>query len=407
MSKPRGSIGSTLIVGAFVLASCGDDAHSSPDLIPTGACRESLDCTSPCQSAEHCDPLGGYACVPLASTDGGTQLDASMMPIDVEDSGSDDEDAAIPMSVAPTRMGARSVNRTRSDFLTSEDHESARGERRMFCARTCDSRLCREPGHVCSSRTGFCRPGCDETQTVCESSKVCDRTLKRCVSQDGECESEIDCGIFDGRLLERGRRECSMQRCRFIPGTKSNVDIIESSRSSALEVEQPAKDQRIEAAAVDGFVFRFATPGQTIIATILTRPHRSVRDAAKAAVWAAFVPSDEAADGIGLARGGRMRNGEWSEAQAELIPDTRYYFLVLAMARGEVVAESDLIPFTIGQAYARAGDSCFEDDAFCASDEVLICAQGICRTPCLSDLDCEGLSCGPPGWRGVRARLCL
>jgi len=129
-------------------------------------------------------------------------------------------------------------------------------------------------------------------------------------------------------------------------------------------------------------------------------------DASHAAIWTAYLEAKRALEGVTLADGGSMNDGVWSPTTPEIPSDTQLYVFVVGYNQGDLVAQSDLVPFTVGMAWPKPGDACDgRAGDFCPGTS-LLCASGSCRTPCVSDDDCIPTSCDLPGLHGVAARLC-
>jgi hypothetical protein len=97
--------------------------------------------------------------------------------------------------------------------------------------------------------------------------------------------------------------------------------------------------------------------------------------------------------------------------------DSQLYLLVLGYNEEQLVAKSELIPFKVSEPVIQPRTPCNVGDGVFCGDSGLVCADGLCRTPCLSDFDCadehrqreagEVPSCSEPGILGIKARLCF
>lgn len=121
------------------------------------------------------------------------------------------------------------------------------------------------------------------------------------------------------------------------------------------------------------------------------------------------MPREEVEMGVRLSQGGSVVRGAWSAAYPDLSSYDELFFVAMAIKRGEIIATTDSIPFSVGPAYQAHGDSCsLGENALCPSDVPLICHKRRCRRPCLSDLDCRGLG-GEACFRvlAVDSKICL
>jgi hypothetical protein len=147
-----------------------------------------------------------------------------------------------------------------------------------------------------------------------------------------------------------------------------------------------------------------------MVLSIVERQFTSLPDAQNAALWTAYLERAQAEDGVILADGGVIVNGQWRAEKRELPHGTLLYFVALGYDRGELTASSDMIPFIVGPTLPRPGDACpgIFDGQFCGPDTALICVGGTCRAPCLSQNDCpELLLCVDPGiLPNVVGRVC-
>jgi hypothetical protein len=388
-------------------ASSGDDTWSGP--APTSTCpKEKARCSDLCSRAEDCDHgKGGHVCwLPDPQT-----MAAPVKRV------TDSADVRRPANAQDASSASDSTD-------AGEDSDAGPDEVRHMpvpqalgsCARACSTALCSDPQAVCSSHDGFCRPGCDDIRPSCGAGQACDFVSKRCMDLDAHCVSVNDCAVFDRQLTQHGVVSCEDQRCRY---RLNSLDSIQPLRSSipnddahTLNVQAPLPGQRIKPVDVASFPFQFDVPAQVIVAAVLTRPIKSLEDGAAAAVWTAYLDQGAALRGVTLAAGGENRDGEWQRYADDATPvlpiDKQLYFFVLGYERGQLVAQSELVPFSVGEARIQPGAACIVPGAFCPNSG-LLCADDYCRTPCLSDDDCaaEGRSCSEPGMSHVAARLCL
>lgn len=250
--------------------------------------------------------------------------------------------------------------------------------------------------------------------------------MKRaCFDLEGACKSANDCPVFDDRLVDskrgaraRGVVTCEEERCRYIANPPDLVIAVKTTVANetlrTVNVQAPLAGERIVPERLPTLTFQFDVPAQLLVATILTREIKSLEDGAAAAVWTAYLDHSEALAGVQLAQGGSLVDGVWKAYSGTELPlDRQLYFLVIGYDRGQHTATSELVPFSVGAARPNAGDACFRANGeFCSADSALICAENVCRTPCVSDADCAaegaGRSCNQPRfYSGVAARLCM
>lgn len=402
----------------FALFGCpGGDDDSEVDPVASAAGKGAADATcrgkcKPCDFDSDCDQgrgLGGYACMhPEKQNSQVTGQDTT--PIDegrrfpvssssAEDAGADQDAGPVtdPLRMAPKAQGV--------------------------CSTECDSRLCIDPGKVCTAPNGYCDEGCDDLRPNCPGDLVCDFSSRKkaCFDLTGQCRTVSDCPVFDEQLVSpraypRGVVSCEAERCRYTPTTFGLNSPVQSTlvldALPELQVNSPQPGARILPSEMSSFTFEFAVPAQVIVAAILTREPTSLDDGASAAVWTAYLDAKQARNGVTLADGGAMMNGKWqrhTDGNAMLPLEVQLYFLAIAYDRGERIAQSKLVPFSVGARRPKEGDACSgKDGEFCAKDSALLCRENVCLRPCLSNDDCaDGLLCSEPNWLGARAaRVC-
>jgi hypothetical protein len=410
------------LLGSLWLCGCtGDAHHDTGGPAATAGTTANQTCGSQCKQcafSSDCDQgrsRGGYACIfpemmnARQDVQSSTRSDGESRVGALPRSSLSAEDAGADLDGGPV---------VDPEHRSSPIHPST-----GVCSTMCDSTLCTDPGMVCSSPTGFCREGCDRARPNCQSGQACDFSPKKkhCFDLKGECQSAGDCPVFDARLVDalpvvRGVVTCEEQRCRYTPNSPDLTVPVQTSLAldalPELRVDSPQPGDRITPSELPSYKFQFLAPAQAIVASILIREPRSLEDGASAALWTAYLDGKQALDGVTLAQGGTMVNGEWRSylGAALTVPhEVQLYFLVIGYARGERVAQSKLVPFTVGGRRPRPGDVCLaKDGEFCAKDSALLCMENVCRTPCLSDADCapEGQWCYEPNWLSIPARVC-
>lgn len=350
-------------------------------------CPSAINCREPCTVNAHCNTALGRACVPVMPN-GVRALDAPSMTT-LRSLGED--------------AGAESALDSDAGLVPAP----ASG----YCSNVCISTAC-APGMVCSS-SGVCADGCDRLRPEnCAPSDFCNFEQSRCFPRDGRCESELDCPWFGHALEARGARSCIAGHCRFEPafGMTAAIKLAAPTPEDGLPqivVQQPSPGLRI--IDIDAFTFQFSVPADVMVASILLRNDlKNLTDASAAALWIAYLNQSQANLGVKLSDGGLVLNGEWQPASPQIPRDQPLYFLVLGYDKGQLVARSELIPFMVGAPLPQSGDSCSRATGeFCAVSGALVCVDGTCRTPCLSDNDCEvPLKCLPPNVLGVAFRVC-
>lgn len=328
---------------------------------------------------------------------------------DSEDAGTDDDDAGTDPTSPPQAVAD-------ADDELKPRQATATG----FCERKCSRELCSKPDvMVCSSEQGYCILGCDKEWDHCSCAQVdfacaedqplfCDYPKRRCVALDTDCTTDFDCPSFDERLKHRGSLHCEAGRCRYTandPDLQASRHVGIAQSAETLSVQRPASGERIHPDDLSGFTFQFEVPAQVVVASILTREIKNLDDGAKAAIWAAYLEAGQALDGVTVEEGGAMHEGVWSPSAPDWPMDAQLYLYVLAYDQGQLVAQSELVPFTIGLPRPTPGSTCDHEGDFCG-ETALLCAAGSCRVPCASDDDCEVGSCDRPGRYGVLPRLC-
>lgn len=339
-------------------------------------------------------------------------------------------DAMERTSASPTSMtGATEGERAASvpdagAHNASDDDAGANGGHTLVstktgsCARACSTALCPDPRMVCSSKdAGRCRFGCDETRPYCDPGQACDFDSKLCKNLEGVCESTADCGWFDAQLKDKGTISCEDRRCRLHLNSPDFVELLHSRISSTepepLQVLAPLPGARIRPSELSSYSFQFEVPAKVIVVSVLTREIKSLEDGAAAARWIAYVDHSAALDGVTLADGGENYNGDWHRYERDAVPmlpvDTQLYLLVLGYDDEQLVAKSELVPFKVSEPIVQPRTPCNGSNGDFCGDSGLVCADGLCRTPCLSDLDCAGQDrpCSEPGLLGIKARLCF
>ena len=398
------------------MCACTEGAGTQPNIWAGAGSPAAGVCGSqckPCLVRSDCDQgrsPGGYECF-LPDMPNNRQV--------VQPAARADSDARLPS----THLSADDAGAEDDAGIVQERLHRSAPKQTGVCSNVCDTDLCTDPGMVCSSPTGFCHPGCDAKRPTCQANEFCDFSLnkQRCFDLRGQCDSADDCPIFDARLLggltvARGVVSCEDHLCRYTPNPPDlNVPVhtaLALDTLPELRVDSPQPGHRILPSELPSFQFQFSAPVQAIVATILTREPKSLEDGASAAVWTAYLDGKQALNGVTLEQGGTMKNGAWQSYLGPLtLPyETQLYFLVVGYSRGERVAQSKLVPFSIGARRPKAGDLCSgKDGEFCAKDSALLCMSYVCRTPCLSDADCASVgqgACFEPNWLNVKARVC-
>jgi hypothetical protein len=271
------------------------------------------------------------------------------------------------------------------------------------CARACVTAQCGSATDVCSSPTGICREGCDQTRSECPDKQACDFGSKLCKPKSGDCRgaSVKSCFALPALLTGRAERSCISEFCRLDPVQavgKSVFDLPE------ITVRYPLPGERIVEPSKQPFML---TPlGDVTIAVILSGVPDDVPTAAKLALWAAYLPSPDAHK-ILVGAGGAMMEGHWLQQSPTFVDKQPLYFMVLAYKREKLVAASLAIPFTFGPPWQQPDESCDADGALCDNDRApLVCVEDRCKRACLSDDDCAVGSCSLP--RPVSgSRVCL
>lgn len=390
-----------VLVCVLLIGACEQYEINSPGNLAPGtagrtagatSCQPGVDCHRPCLANTDCDTELGRACRFFATPQ------SDLMQED-----------------APTRTGSLQVDK---DGGAEPDPDTDAGPAHQpltgYCTSTCDTTAC-PAGMVCSSH-GACNDGCDRVRLDrCTQDEFCNFDQRKCFPRAGSCKTESDCPKFSKALMSRGTLSCISERCRFEPtfGMSSASKLAAPVANNGLQpiaVQQPSVGQRIT--NMETFTFQFGVAAEVMVVSILARSDfKDLTDAANAALWTAYLDPPKARAGIRISDGGAVRDGAWFAETPRLPLDRPLYFLALGYDEGRLTAQSDVIPFMIGEPLPQPGDACpsVREGEFCSEGSALFCIGGTCRTPCFSDEDCfsdDTLRCLPLGVYEVSARVC-
>jgi hypothetical protein len=292
---------------------------------------------------------------------------------------------------------------------TDEGHPCVPYRDRNVCSFECVSSACNARREC---RVGECRDvECGAIVPCANSADICDVKAFRCYPFDGRCSSVDDCPIYDGYWTANANVSCAGGYCSV--GLRPPTPPPDLGPVPPVGIISPAPGTKYldENGVIIQWASDFAGAGASTIILIVDGYPQSKNDLDNHAVWGAALRPGEAGP-IMLSAGQLVSQGMWT-GQPGPLPQNRLLTVVIEIVReGQLLAVSDVIPFSIGQAWPARGDSCDPADGpqGCASPtEVMSChpLTFSCERVCASYRDCLGISpardCAAP--RGL-SRFC-
>lgn len=287
-------------------------------------------------------------------------------------------------------------------------------EGRQVCSPFCTDELCGAPDAAvpyreCSRALGECREVvCGRRRPCDDAAEFCDLSRNECYPRDGRCKGG-DCPRLDERVATWGAVACIEGRCHLAsapPGEIAGAGVPVGVNLSSPRPGDGFPDEK-------ALVIEWTTTGTSVIVLVLSGAPSTIDAIRRHAVWGAVVPLG-GRNRVTWAEGYAIReDGVWDDRPGSAAPRSGDLFvLVQAVKRGKLIAVSQLVPFRVGGAFARAGETrCLDEGALpgsCWHPVVLQrCTDGLCRALCASDANCEALlgvgrRCLDPRPDGVR-----
>lgn len=297
----------------------------------------------------------------------------------------------------------------------------------LGCVEECDAEHpCQKEGHACipyadkrvcsfdcmSTACGprrECRSGdctdveCGSIVKCANSADICDPKAYRCYPFDGRCKTADDCPLFDGYWKTNASIVCEAGYCSVRLPPPQQPPGLTNVPPVGVVTPIPATTYQDESQVVIAWASDFSAGASTIVLAIDGLPVL-MSDLKDHAVWGAALQPDKKGP-ITLADGQLVKDGEWTQ-QSGSLPHNRLLALVVETVKeGQLIAVSNVVPFSIGSAWRKRGDACnpFNGPRDCANPiEVLSChpTTFTCERVCGSYRDCLDLiparDCGAP-----------
>ncbi len=264
------------------------------------------------------------------------------------------------------------------------------------CSLECVPALCSP--RACVSRTGTCGSvGC-QNSSECRLDEFCETSSLTCRPAAGVCRTNADCfvpNVVRSVADVACDRTCRLQPKRLLAPAPPFVG------ARQFDVSRPRRGDIVS--ELETYEFRFApTPGPAI-ALILKNPTAVAARLLEDAVWGAVLPAG--ARNTSWSQGYAIEGSSWQAAGGSAPSEGTFYFLVQVLQRGELLAHSDLIPFTVSAPPRSIGSECTDygvGTGECQNPDVVLgCIDGRCSQVFSSHAECEPGKCADP-MEGVR-----
>lgn len=270
----------------------------------------------------------------------------------------------------------------------------------MTCDPLCDDALC-SATEGCGTPLGECIPVECSRRLACNGAgDLCDEFNHECVPFNGECDNDLQCPLFDGRVTELTDVRCVNGYCNCLPPPAPQLlDLpIEGARQVAITTPVPGASFDDE----EDIEIAWSGPDDAAVVIVTEGLPLNRSDAEARTVWGHAHARGVEPQRARWSEGVAVRDGRWGGPPGALDPELVYHAFVTTLHNGAPSGYSRLIAFRVGSAWPELGDACGDEGGVrgeCDSPaDIMGCLDGACARVCLSHAECDDLdlSCGEP-----------